>query len=276
MAYSAEISRVNPTCFLVLVDQSSSMAKPFGLEFTKSKAEGVADAINRLLQTLVFRCAKGETILDRYHIGAIGYGGHRVGFALGGALAGQGLVPVSQIGNNPLRIETRTRKVDDGAGGVFEQKVRFPIWFEAQAAGGTPMCQALQLAQETIVGFVRQHPACFPPIVINISDGEATDGRPEKPADELRGIASQDGQVLLFNVHISSRQERPIVLPASDSMLPDGFARLLFQMSSVLPPAMIKQARSLQIPVADGARGFVFNADFVAVAQFLDIGTRTS
>ena len=29
-------------------------------------------------------------------------------------------------------------------------------------------------------------------------------------------------------------------------------------------------------PVGDGARGFVFNADIVAVIRFLDIGTRPS
>ncbi len=49
MAYTAEISRANPTCFLLLVDQSGSMAQGFGGESGKSKAEGVAEAVNRLL-----------------------------------------------------------------------------------------------------------------------------------------------------------------------------------------------------------------------------------
>ena len=30
MPYTAEISRANPTCFLFLIDQSGSMADPFG------------------------------------------------------------------------------------------------------------------------------------------------------------------------------------------------------------------------------------------------------
>lgn len=58
--YSAEISRSNPTCFLFLVDQSGSMDDPFGGESGKRKAQGVSDAINRLLQTLVFRCARAR------------------------------------------------------------------------------------------------------------------------------------------------------------------------------------------------------------------------
>jgi hypothetical protein len=59
MPYSAEISRANPSCFLFLIDQSGSMADPFGVgESNRRKADGVADAINRLLQNLVIKCAK--------------------------------------------------------------------------------------------------------------------------------------------------------------------------------------------------------------------------
>lgn len=49
MPYTAEINRTNPTCFVFLVDQSSSMLEPFGGQADKQKADGVADAINRLL-----------------------------------------------------------------------------------------------------------------------------------------------------------------------------------------------------------------------------------
>src|ERR1700730_1461207 len=112
MAYTAEISRTNPSCFLFLVDQSSSMLEPFGAQPEKQKAQGVADAINRLLQNLVLKCAKADGVRDFFHVGLIGYGG-KVLSAFGGALAGQTLVPVSKIADNPLRVEQRTRKVDD-------------------------------------------------------------------------------------------------------------------------------------------------------------------
>jgi hypothetical protein len=273
MPYSAEISRANPTCFLFLIDQSISMKKTFGRQPEKCKAEGVADNINRLLQTLVFRCAKGNVILDRYYIGVIGYG-EQVGSGLGGALAGQGLVPVSQIGNNPLRIETRTKKVEDGAGGLVEQTVKFPIWFEPVAEGKTPMCEALQLAREAIEEFVRNCPACFPPIIVNITDGVATDGNPEPAAAALKNVTSEDGNILLFNLHISSQDAVPIQYPPSEDQLADDYARLLFRMSSPLPPEMVEQAETIGIPISAGARGFVFNADMVSMVNFLDIGTR--
>src|SRR5262245_57597315 len=118
LPYSAEISRVNPTTILFPLDQSSSMMEPFGGQPEKRKADGVSDALNRLLQYLVWRCAKADGIRDFFHVGMISYGG-RVQSAFGGALAGASLVPVSRIADHPLRVEVRTRKVDDGAGGLL-------------------------------------------------------------------------------------------------------------------------------------------------------------
>jgi hypothetical protein len=276
MPYSAEISRANPSCFLFLIDQSGSMADPFGAgESGRRKADGVADAINRLLQNLVIRCAKEEGVRDYYHVGVIGYGAH-VGPAFSGPLAGRELVPISEVGNIPARIEERTRRVDDGAGGLVEQRVRFPIWFDPVASGGTPMCQALGLAQRILQGWLSQHPACFPPIVINITDGEATDGDPSGPADAIRRLSSNDGEVLLFNVHLSSQRAAPIEFPDSEAGLLDQFARLLFRMSSPLPAYMRSIAQQEGYRVSEGTRGFVFNADMVAVIRFLEIGTRPS
>jgi hypothetical protein len=275
MPYSSEITRTNPTCLLFLIDQSSSMLEPFGGQPEKRKADGVADALNRLLQNLILKCAKSDGVRDYFHVGAIGYGG-RVGSALGGSLASQPLVAVSALANNPLRVEQRTRKVDDGAGGVFEQSFKFPIWVEATAAGRTPMCQALTVARQYLQIFLTHYPACYPPLVINITDGMATDGDPLPAARAVQQLASKDGNVLLFNAHVSATQYLPIEFPAGEDNLPDNFAKLLFRMSSPLPPRLFDAARADKYPVQTGARGFVFNADLVAVIRFLDIGTRVA
>ncbi len=74
------------------------MQEPFGsLDGHKTKAASLADAINRLLQNLVLKCAKSEGIRDYYHVGVIGYGGHGVKPAFTGHLAGKELVPVSEM-----------------------------------------------------------------------------------------------------------------------------------------------------------------------------------
>jgi hypothetical protein len=276
MAYTAEISRTNPSCFLFLIDQSGSMDDPFAAgELQRKKADGVADAINRLLQNLVIKCAKSEGVRDYYHAGVLGYGSS-VGPAFAGSLAGKELTSISEIAENPARVEERTKKVDDGAGGVIDQTVKFPIWFDAVARGGTPMCEALRRAQSILSTWVTEHPDCFPPIVINITDGESTDGDPTPVAEAVRHVASSDGETLLFNVHLSSHSASPIEFPDSEAGLPDKYAELLFRTSSILPSYMQNVARQEGYSVSDGSRGFVFNADMVSVIRFLDIGTRPS
>src|SRR6266567_2927663 len=99
MPYTAEISRNNPSCFLFLIDQSGSMGDAFGSGgSTRKKCEGVADAINNLLQNLVIKCAKEEGVRDYFHVAVIGYGA-TVGSGYGGPLAGRDLVQVSDIAN---------------------------------------------------------------------------------------------------------------------------------------------------------------------------------
>jgi hypothetical protein len=275
MPYTAEISRTNPTCFLFLVDQSSSMLEPFGRQPEKQKAEGVADAINRLLQNLVLKCAKSEGIRDYFYVGAVVYGG-RVASALGGAFAGQHLVPVSALANNPLRVEQRTRRVDDGAGGLIEQKFKFPVWFDAKPNGRTPMCEALGVAKQFVEVFLGRFPGCYPPLVVNITDGMSTDGNPLAAANALCELRSTDGKVLLFNAHISNSPAIPVEFPDDEAGLPDNFAKLLFRMSSLLPTRLLDAAQGDGFRAGDGARGFVFNADLVSIIRFLDIGTRVS
>jgi hypothetical protein len=132
----------------------------------------------------------------------------------------------------------------------------------------------LHAAWEVLAQFLAQHPACYPPIVINISDGLATDGDPMPYATALQGLASQDGNVLLLNIHISNSAAAPTVFPADERCLPDDHARRLFRMSSLLPASMVRAAQSQEIAIYDGARGFAFNADLGALVGFLDIGTR--
>ena len=289
MPYKENIQSPNPTCFIFLIDQSGSMSEDWGKESGKKKADGVADAINRLLKELVERCASGESVKDRIWVGVIGYGkGGRAGPAFGGALANlkptcqvkeclaqhEGLVPISEVASNPLRIEQRKQKQYDGAGGYIEVDFEFPIYFDPVADGGTPMCDAFRLARPILQDWTNKHPKCFPPIVVNITDGESTDGDPSQDAAALKGLNTTDGNVLVFNCHISSKRDNEIILPDNESGLPDQFALLLYQMSSPLPTTMIPTAQQLGFSnVNDRTRGFAFNADLVTLIQFLQFGT---
>jgi hypothetical protein len=273
MSYSAEISRANPSCFLFVIDQSGSMADPYPAMPGKPKANGVADAINNLLQNLVVRCAREDIVRDYFHIGVIGYGA-QVGPAFTGALAGKELAPISEVATTP-RIEERIKKVDDGAGGLAEEKVKFPVWFEPVANNGTPMCRALTQAAAVLRGFLGAHPNCFPPVVMHFTDGESTDGDPTLVMRELTSLSSSDGNVLLFNCHISSSSSPQVAFPHSSAGLTDQYATMLYDNASELTPFMrdvAKKDHGYDLP--PGAKCFTFNSDQVLVVQALDIGTR--
>ncbi len=276
MSYTAEISRAAPTCFVFVVDQSASMDDAIGGEVPQKKSEVVADAINRLLFELTLRCAKEEGVRDYFHIAVVGYGGSTVSSAFSGALRGRDLVPISEIAASPARLEERTKKVPDGAGGLVEHTVKFPIWLDAKCGGGTPMVQALTQAEHLVSGWADQHPTGFPPVVLHLTDGESTDGDPTEIATRIRSQLTTDGNVLLFNLHVSSLGGSPVSFPASETVLPDQFSRLLFDMSSLLPSQMRTLAANQGHRVEEGSKGFVYNADVAGIVQFLEIGTRAS
>ena len=177
MSYEAEIGRRNPACMLFLIDQSESMSDPFGGDKERSKADKLADAINRLLFNLLERCAGGEEgkAMDRFEIGVIGYG-LKVGPAWSGLLAGRNLVWISEI-EDKARVEERRQKFEDGAGGLVERAEKFRTWFDPVAQNGTPMCQALRQARSLLEPWIQAHPKSFPPIVFNITDGISPTGK---------------------------------------------------------------------------------------------------
>jgi hypothetical protein len=238
---------------------------------TQSKASGVADSINRWLQELSIKCAKADGVRDYYQVGVIGYG-DSVGPTFVGPIAGQELVPISEIAENPARLEKRNRDV----GGSDERvKVKVPVWLEPVADGATPMCRATSEAHRILQEWMADHPDSFPPIVIHITDGEATDGNPLQRIKALTDLASADGNVLLFNIHLSAHEDaEPISFPASASELPDEYSKMLYETASPLTPMMTALAREYGFNVSDGAHAFVMNADMVMLIQAIDIGTR--
>ena len=281
MPYSAEISRTAPAAFLFLLDQSASMQDPFGGAKQKgdaapSKARVLADVVNDLLRNLVLRCAKEDGVRDYFHVGIVGYGARvqplvRPDEALGEPLD---LIPISHLAERPLRLESRLKPVPDGRGGTHDRHIPIPIWFDPQAKNGTPMCQALDLATTMVRRWIDHNPHGFPPIVLNVTDGEATDGDPLRYARHLCTYATDDGETLLFNAHLSNRTERPVELPDRMAGLPDAYAGQLFQMSSRLPFTMRATAEREGYAVNTDTRGFLFNADPTALVRFLEIGTR--
>ncbi|PZU93026.1 MAG: hypothetical protein DCE90_17240 [Pseudanabaena sp.] len=292
MPYSAEISRRQPSCFLFLIDQSGSMADAFTSESASQgnsrganeslhktneaiqKSQAVADAVNRLLDSLGQRCVKGNKIYDYFDVGVIGYNSE-VASALDAVTGDLAIAPISKIYENPTELEKRAQKLPDGMGGLVEVYNDFPIWFKPIASGGTAMCSVFALARILLEGWIEKYPNSYPPTVINITDGESTDGDPTEEANNLKKLCTSDGSVLLYNIHISAEYTQPVSFPNTAEVLSDPYARLMFELSSHLPYAAQKAAEKEGYKITPDSKAFMFNADPVKLIQFLDIGTRT-
>ena len=275
MAYTAEMSRANPTCFLLLVDQSGSMAERFGGESGKSKAEGVAEAVNRLLQTLVARCAKGEHILDRYYVGVIGYGGEvRLGFSID-ALAGEVLQPISRIGAYPLRIEDRHARCRRRRGRLARTADQVPRLVRAKGAGQDAHVCGAPGGQRCARRLPRPIPRVF---------SADRHQRQRRRGDRRRLRARGAGDL---EIGVRGRQRPAVQHPCLRQGRKAGpVPQQRSRSAGRLRPAVVQHVQSVCLPrcsarpaswkprLAEGARGFAFNADLASVIMFLDIGTR--
>jgi hypothetical protein len=272
MAYQAEISREHPACFLFVIDQSGSMDEKS--ESGRSKAQFVADVLNKTFYTLGTNCSKADGVRNYFDIGVIAYGGSGVGSGFSGVLSEGMIHSIAAISENPIRIEERAKKIDDGAGGIVEQKTKFPIWFDPQNQGGTPMRAALTRALELAADWCDAHMHSYPPTILHVTDGQSTDGSPEEVADGLRQISTSDGRCLLFNLHVSVQGGQEVLFPTSEAGLADEYSRMLFRMSSPLPRHLAKFAIGKGYSITDNSRGFIFNGDPKCIVDFFEIGTR--
>jgi uncharacterized protein YegL len=251
-----------PGLILLLIDQSESMTYPYG---SVSKQEFAALAVNRCIYDIVNACKAGDSVRDRCHIGVVGYG-QTTDILVGGR--------PSELIEQIKGLETSTRKVPDGAGGLVDIAQRIPIWIEPHAKNGSPMDKAFDLVGELVQAWVTENPDNFPPVVINITDGEPNDAtRAELSGKRLLGMGTSDGSVLLFNAYIADSSAHEIRLPSDESGLPNEFAKLLFRVSSVLPEPMLYAAKNAGFAPSPGARGFVMNASAETLTRLIIFGS---
>ena len=276
-AYTQPWSGSRPGCLIFLLDQSGSMSDPFGMAQAgagRRKCDMVATVLNGFLNELIVTntvALKDGTIevRPRADVAVIGYEGRSVGPILSGELAGRSFVTLPELQMNPLDIERRKRKEIDDTGQEIEIQIPFPVWVKPKAGGGTPMRAALQQARDLALSWVGSHPENYPPVIVNVTDGMATDGDPADPASELCQLSTLDGTALLFNVHVTDINSAPVAYPADKAELPqDRYASKLFDLSSEIPETSRNLLQSLLgRSVFPGARGLIFNGDAASVRQ---------
>ena len=284
MTYSAEISSVNPLLIGFLIDQSSSMGEKMAGAGKFKKSEICADHINSFLNSLILRNIDGQNIKNRCEIFAIGYGGNNeVVSALPDVTIDDmpiNLQKLQSISKSVLKPKTIVERMPDGAGGTVEEHKKVDVnvneWIISWAEGVTPMGGAFREAYTITKKWISSNSDNYPPIIFNITDGSWTDEDPSPVAEDLKNLKTDDGNVLVFNMSLSTGNEKPVLFP-DNSYLDNNNSKesvFLFRMSSNLPDKIIQLANSLDTPISKSARGFGYNIDFASFIKFLDIGTR--
>ena len=266
MSYSnLPIGVKNPGLVVILVDQSSSMVNRFTP--TLNRAEFAALAVNRCIYEILANCRSGTVVRDRCHVAVIGYGGQGKSLLVAGK--------PSEMESLIKRVEVIPQKVPDGAGGLVNIDFQMPIWVEAAASGGTPMNEGFSFAKDLINAWITENPTSFPPICINITDGEPNN-EPEAEAEaaRLRQCSTSDGQTLLFNAHIGNPADGEVTVPSSDGQLSDNLARFLFRISSEIPASMVGAARNVGFNPQPGSRGMIMNAGAEALTKLIQFGSQ--
>jgi uncharacterized protein YegL len=271
MSYTEPISPQNPGLLVFLLDQSGSMSANYG---NQQSAEAATDAINHIIYEILQSNLKGNTIKPSCYISVIGYGAPNVAPLVHGRIDE---FPQKTLGNKQI---TRQQ-------GVETVTLDIPVWVNPIASEGTPMAEAFEAAYQLIDGnwinnsSKPERKSSFPPVVINVTDGAPDDElKARRSAQRLTELATSDGNVLLFNIHIanqdgSANSREPIIYPNQPNNL-DNSGKFLFNITSLLPEKLSRDASAAGFHIEPGARGFVYNAPpltFVKALTFASVGS---
>ena len=282
--YTAQITRNTPTAFIFLIDHSVSMQQMttlYGEEMTM--AEAAARIVNNQINELVLRCVKMGDTRHYYDIAVVGYGENAYS-GWQGELEGRKFVSPEELKAHPYtkittRKEIRTRK------GVQIKEVEQVQWVSARHDGHwTHYHEAFDYAQDLLSDWMIDHHEkdCYPPTVIHITDGvfnHASKDEVVQKANELKSMFTNDGNVILFNIHFTSNLDTDsVACPIDKSELGgDPYAETMFELSSLLPERYNQDiARCLNDTRAGRHVAMGMNADATTLIKLMDIGTPTN
>ena len=278
--YTQSITRTHRTAFVLAIDGSGSMSEEIRFRGrTATKAEAVAAVTNDLLFELVERARRDDGVRDYYDIAVIGYSGDDEIRSL--LPEGRRMMAVSELAalETPVRTETVEHRLPDGT--IALREIPSPAWIEPHAAGRTPMYQALAEVRDLVAEWCARsaNAESFPPVVFNITDGEATDCDAEElraVAEQIRSLGTADGNALLINIHIAADESgRSVFFPTEEeAAYPNRYARLLYDCSSPMPALFDAAIREAKGPGAlPPFRGMSFNASAAELIAMLNIGS---
>lgn len=243
-----------PGLLIFLLDQSGSMY---------DKTQQVVKAIQDGVWPCLLDCENGDDpIKHRFFLVVISYSNH------------------------DAKVIEKSISNDDLYDRVNNARKSNTTFVNPQASGGTPMTEAFNLASQIVDEWINKcnvHkrnnelngiPA---PIVVNITDGEPDNKNTAlTAAQKLMSKSTDGGNVILFNLHISSGSvDATKQFPKDLSDLDDNQAsRFLYSISSELDEDMVKVAWSNGLETAEiGSKGLMINASGSNIGKFISFGS---
>ena len=277
-SYSQSITREHRTAFLLLLDRSGSMRERVlfdGREVTKACA--VAETANRFLFELTERARRSDGVRDYYDIAVLSYSGDTVESLL---CERPEFISVSELARRRTEqsVWSREHELPDGSHTIITTVT--PRHIMPHAEGRTPMFEALNEACGMLRRWCEEprNAASFPPVVLNITDGEFSDCGEEELADisrSIRSLGTDDGNVLLLNIHIASGCGTPMIFPTEAEIpLAGRNAEIMARCSSLMPESFEQVIRLYRGRTAEAPFiGMSYNAPITEVLNIINIGS---
>lgn len=165
----------------------------------------------------------------------------------------------------------------------MKKEVQKVQWLEARNDGSwTHVHKAFSRAKQLLEQWMQDHKDkdCYPPTIINITDGVfngATTDQVIQLSNELKSMFTNDGNVLLFNIHISPTETSSVVFPTTKGEVETKYGKILYDMSSLLPQRYNQAIADVRCDTSDERHvAMAVNADMSTLIQLMDIGTPTN
>jgi hypothetical protein len=245
-----------------------------------SKAEAVSMVTGRLIDELIMRSHRDNGYRYYYDIALIGYSEDRVYSLLGDELS---FYPITIIAGRSVRRVPYTLYYNTLNGGTVSFCEDVSLWIEPRAQGATPMYKMINCVTTLVADWCakEENRDSFPPLVFNITDGEASDANYDmlrSASNRLRNTGTTDGKTLFMNVHISSNTDHaPILFPNIHEVpLSVRHAHLMMDMSSVIPESLHPYIRECRTSIANPPYiAMSYNASMSELVAMLNIGSRS-
>ena len=153
------------------------------------KMEAASLIANFAIDELLVRASRANEVRNYYDIAVVGYSGDGVEMIIGDE--NDSLTDIKSLMERRPQPRRYNIIQQDTDGNMVSAPITLHEWVEPKACGSSPMYEALIQVKRLIADWCDNphHRYCFPPLVINISDGGCSDAEYDELIDIAKDIS---------------------------------------------------------------------------------------